>query len=237
VQVADKVKRFYTHYAINRHKMTTLTPAYHAESYSPDDNRFDLRPFLYNVRWPWQFRAIDTLAEKLGDSAVQLAKPASARTAKPKRTPRDDGEEDEVIAVEDSDHHNVKLASSASSAAAVANDTYMQHHTSTSAAPVLPRVMPSPRGASASRAAPSSGEHGGATASAGRGGYTAATSSYHSRSTRADGGGFTGQRNSSAATVESELGGISYSDSDSESHWTDAEEAIPGGGGGHGVRR
>jgi NAD+ synthase (glutamine-hydrolysing) len=52
--VADKVKTFFTHYAINRHKMTTLTPAYHAESYSPDDNRFDLRPFLYNVHWPWQ---------------------------------------------------------------------------------------------------------------------------------------------------------------------------------------
>ena len=28
---------------MNRHKMTTLTPSYHAENYSPDDNRFDLR--------------------------------------------------------------------------------------------------------------------------------------------------------------------------------------------------
>ena len=36
--------------------MTTLTPSYHAEAYSPDDNRFDLRPFLYSSRWPWQFR-------------------------------------------------------------------------------------------------------------------------------------------------------------------------------------
>ena len=36
-----------------------ITPAYHAESYSPDDNRFDLRPFLYNVQWAWQFVAID----------------------------------------------------------------------------------------------------------------------------------------------------------------------------------
>ena len=33
-----KVTRRY--YAINRHKATTLTPAYHAESYSPDDNRY-----------------------------------------------------------------------------------------------------------------------------------------------------------------------------------------------------
>ena len=53
------------YYAINRHKATTLTPAYHAEEYSPDDNRFDHRPFLYNVRWPWQFARIDELAARL----------------------------------------------------------------------------------------------------------------------------------------------------------------------------
>ncbi|XP_032977256.1 glutamine-dependent NAD(+) synthetase isoform X2 [Rhinolophus ferrumequinum] len=58
-QVADKVKRFFSKYSMNRHKMTTLTPAYHAENYSPDDNRFDLRPFLYNAGWPWQFRCIE----------------------------------------------------------------------------------------------------------------------------------------------------------------------------------
>ena len=57
-QIADKVKLFYFEYARNRHKMTTLTPSYHAvriigtlrhrlveksfcsfqEAYSPDDN-------------------------------------------------------------------------------------------------------------------------------------------------------------------------------------------------------
>lgn len=58
-QVADKVKHFFRCYAINRHKMTVLTPSYHAESYSPDDNRFDHRPFLYNANWTWQFNAID----------------------------------------------------------------------------------------------------------------------------------------------------------------------------------
>lgn len=58
-EVADKVKHFFRCYAINRHKMTVLTPAYHAESYSPDDNRFDHRPFLYRASWSWQFRAID----------------------------------------------------------------------------------------------------------------------------------------------------------------------------------
>lgn len=63
-EVAEKVKHFFTYYAINRHKMTTLTPSYHAESYSPDDNRFDLRQFLYQTRWTWQFRRIDTLVKK-----------------------------------------------------------------------------------------------------------------------------------------------------------------------------
>ena len=53
LQVAAKVKRFFFYYAINRHKMTTLTPSYHAESYSPDDNRFDHRPFLYNGTLPF----------------------------------------------------------------------------------------------------------------------------------------------------------------------------------------
>ena len=64
-EVAEKVKHFFRCYAINRHKMTTLTPSYHAESYSPDDNRFDLRQFLYNTRWTWQFRRIDACVKKL----------------------------------------------------------------------------------------------------------------------------------------------------------------------------
>ncbi|KAG9045932.1 glutamine-dependent NAD(+) synthetase [Tulasnella sp. UAMH 9824] len=66
-QIADKVKRFFFEYARNRHKMTTLTPSYHAESYSPDDNRFDLRPFLYPVRFPYQFGKIDHLVETIPD--------------------------------------------------------------------------------------------------------------------------------------------------------------------------
>ncbi|KAJ8349368.1 hypothetical protein SKAU_G00244980 [Synaphobranchus kaupii] len=59
-EVATKVKRFFRMYSVNRHKMTTVTPAYHAENYSPDDNRFDLRPFLYNTSWSLQFRCIDS---------------------------------------------------------------------------------------------------------------------------------------------------------------------------------
>ncbi|KAG0167386.1 glutamine-dependent NAD(+) synthetase [Apophysomyces sp. BC1034] len=62
-EVATKVKRFFFYYSINRHKLTTLTPSYHAEAYSPDDNRFDMRPFLYNATWKWQFQRIDRAAQ------------------------------------------------------------------------------------------------------------------------------------------------------------------------------
>ncbi|XP_061740540.1 glutamine-dependent NAD(+) synthetase isoform X1 [Nerophis ophidion] len=64
-EVAQKVKHFFRLYSFNRHKMTSVTPSYHAESYSPDDNRFDLRPFLYNTRWDWQFRSIDSQVSKM----------------------------------------------------------------------------------------------------------------------------------------------------------------------------
>ena len=58
-EVALKVKRFFFFYSINRHKSTVITPSYHMASYSPDDNRFDLRPFLYESSFKWQFEAID----------------------------------------------------------------------------------------------------------------------------------------------------------------------------------
>ncbi|CAN8064727.1 unnamed protein product [Agarophyton chilense] len=58
-EVARKVKFFFRMYSINRHKLTTLTPSYHAEDYSPEDNRFDLRQFLYNIKWTRQFEKID----------------------------------------------------------------------------------------------------------------------------------------------------------------------------------
>ncbi|GLH10757.1 hypothetical protein R5R35_012406 [Gryllus longicercus] len=64
-EVAEKVKHFYQYYSINRHKMTVLTPSCHAETYSPDDNRFDHRPFLYLRTWDWQFKAIDEQVQRL----------------------------------------------------------------------------------------------------------------------------------------------------------------------------
>lgn len=72
-QVAEKVKRFFFFYAINRHKQTVLTPSYHAEQYSPDDNRFDLRPFLINPRFTWASKKIDqVVAQCEGKTATDL---------------------------------------------------------------------------------------------------------------------------------------------------------------------
>ena len=68
-EVAEKVKRFFFYYSVNRHKMCVITPAYHAEGYSPDDNRFDLRQFLYNTKWDRQFNAIDELVKEMGEKS------------------------------------------------------------------------------------------------------------------------------------------------------------------------
>lgn len=49
--------------------MTTLTPSLHLEEYSCDDNRFDLRPFLY-PRLSWAYARIERavhLLEKRGE--------------------------------------------------------------------------------------------------------------------------------------------------------------------------
>lgn len=65
-QVAEKVKIFFHKYQIGRHKMTTLTPSLHCNDYSPDDNRFDLRPFLYPLAWKsWGFKKIDRELENI----------------------------------------------------------------------------------------------------------------------------------------------------------------------------
>ena len=62
-EVAEKVKKFFRYYSMNRHKMTVITPAYHCESYGNDDNRFDLRQFLYDSKWEHQFDQIDTIVK------------------------------------------------------------------------------------------------------------------------------------------------------------------------------
>ena len=65
-----QVKHFFRSYGINRHKTTTLTPAYHAEAYSPDDNRFDLRQFLY-PNWQRQFDSIDAIVAQVDGSGAR----------------------------------------------------------------------------------------------------------------------------------------------------------------------
>jgi NAD+ synthase (glutamine-hydrolysing) len=69
-QIAEKVMRFFRNYALNRHKATVITPSIHQSAYNPDDNRHDLRPFLYVVDWPFQFGKIRAHAEGL-EKAMQ----------------------------------------------------------------------------------------------------------------------------------------------------------------------
>ncbi|XP_059153927.1 glutamine-dependent NAD(+) synthetase-like [Physella acuta] len=80
-QIADKVKHFFRSYAVNRHKMTVLTPSYHCESYSPDDNRFDQRQFLYNAKWLWQFARIDAEVQKANSSIQRIEQASGKRTS------------------------------------------------------------------------------------------------------------------------------------------------------------
>lgn len=64
-ETAQKVESFFWYYAVNRHKQTVSTPSYHAEQYSPDDHRFDLRPFLINPAFPWARHKISNVLEKI----------------------------------------------------------------------------------------------------------------------------------------------------------------------------
>ena len=66
--------------------MTTLTPSYHAECYSPDDNRFDHRPFLYPARWTWQFAAIDNAVENI--ESLEITNNGDSKTASGRKVVR-----------------------------------------------------------------------------------------------------------------------------------------------------
>ncbi|KAJ5947595.1 hypothetical protein N7466_000610 [Penicillium verhagenii] len=57
-EIYEKTRHFFYNYSINRHKMTVLTPSYHAEQYSPDDNRHDLRQFLY-PSFTWAYKKME----------------------------------------------------------------------------------------------------------------------------------------------------------------------------------
>ncbi|KAH8685499.1 glutamine-dependent NAD(+) synthetase-like protein [Tricladium varicosporioides] len=77
-QIYDKVRWFFWCYSINRHKMTTLTPSYHAEQYSPDDNRFDMRPFLY-PSFDWAWRKIERSIEGMGEKGTRVPEGAEEK--------------------------------------------------------------------------------------------------------------------------------------------------------------
>ncbi|KAL8946231.1 MAG: hypothetical protein Q9222_007346 [Ikaeria aurantiellina] len=54
-QVYQKIRFLWHMFAVNRHKQETLTPSLHAESYSPDSNRYDMLPFLRpNLTWAYE---------------------------------------------------------------------------------------------------------------------------------------------------------------------------------------
>jgi NAD+ synthase (glutamine-hydrolysing) len=75
LDIAVLVKRFHHFYAINRHKMTTMAPAYHAADYSAEYPR----PFLYpEFQDSWACKRIDAMLadiegknEERKDSALQ----------------------------------------------------------------------------------------------------------------------------------------------------------------------
>ncbi|KAL2433585.1 Glutamine-dependent NAD(+) synthetase [Exophiala dermatitidis] len=71
-KIAEKVMHFFRFYSINRHKATIITPSIHLSAYNPDDNRHDLRPFLYVVNWPYQFDKIMKHVEFLEAKQQQL---------------------------------------------------------------------------------------------------------------------------------------------------------------------
>jgi len=82
--VATKVKRFFRFYSINRHKMTVITPSIHGERYGCDDNRFDLRPFLYNTSWNYQFARIDDIAAYIKGEQLENTKCEDVKAAQEK---------------------------------------------------------------------------------------------------------------------------------------------------------
>lgn len=64
-KLANLIKIFYNRFSRNRHKTTVLTPALHAETYSPDDNRYDHRQILY-PSWTEDFALIDKMVMAIG---------------------------------------------------------------------------------------------------------------------------------------------------------------------------
>lgn len=67
-ELGELIKIFYGRYMRNRHKLTVLTPALHAETYSPDDNRYDHRQLLYPPMSGYQFDCINQLVREISNN-------------------------------------------------------------------------------------------------------------------------------------------------------------------------
>lgn len=78
-QIGEKVKKFFKFYAMNRHKMSIITPAIHLVNYSPDDNRFDQRPIIVPIEW-YMFRHIAAYVAAM-EAATAVADAAVADAA------------------------------------------------------------------------------------------------------------------------------------------------------------
>ena len=77
--LADIVKTFWQQYSVNRHKMNILTNGIHLTGYSPDDNRYDHRPFLL-PNLDYQLKLIDSLAKQF-DGREPGPKPKNVKAA------------------------------------------------------------------------------------------------------------------------------------------------------------
>ena len=90
--LATLIERFFNWYGKNRSKMTILTPGIHATNYSPDDNRFDQRPYLYPY-FPdsYQMKLIRKVANEMeakikSDATAAAPVTAAAAAAKQEQT-------------------------------------------------------------------------------------------------------------------------------------------------------
>jgi hypothetical protein len=63
--IFNKVKTFFRLYGTHRNKMTIMTPSIHATNYSPDDNRFDHRPYLVPIFFDRQMAEIEKLVNAM----------------------------------------------------------------------------------------------------------------------------------------------------------------------------
>lgn len=63
-EIKNKVEKYFYKYSVNRHKVTTLTPSIYLDTNCNDDNRYDLRQFLYNSEWSYQFNNIGNIIKK-----------------------------------------------------------------------------------------------------------------------------------------------------------------------------